>query len=201
MKLFNLEGSAIFGSGSEWFWSMLQFLVVAATLIGLYRQVRLQSSQTAVSQLSSLEVEWFSEPSTHYKLAVLTALRDGVDPANLPRAAAQAIARMWEKIGILAHQGHLDHRLLWNSLGTACGWWWATLDPFARRVRSEMSDPLVLEHFEWLAGLMTEMDNSAGIPIKYEPFSGVVLAAQIADCEERLRVDQAVRTVIAVRSR
>jgi hypothetical protein len=35
VKLFNLEGSAIFGPGSEWFWSMAQFILVAVTLLGI----------------------------------------------------------------------------------------------------------------------------------------------------------------------
>ena len=44
MQFINWSG-ALIGPGSEWFWSMLQFVIVAGTLIGLYRQLRLQSSQ------------------------------------------------------------------------------------------------------------------------------------------------------------
>jgi len=41
VNLVNLEGSAIFGPGSQWFWSMAQFILVAVTLIGIYYQLRL----------------------------------------------------------------------------------------------------------------------------------------------------------------
>jgi hypothetical protein len=63
MQLINLQG-ALIGPGSEWFWSMLQFIVVAGTLIGLYRQLRLQSSQGAIEQLDAFEREWAYERDT-----------------------------------------------------------------------------------------------------------------------------------------
>ena len=43
--LINTNGLAFFGPGSEWLWSMLQFVVVAVTLVGIYYQLR--SSQSA----------------------------------------------------------------------------------------------------------------------------------------------------------
>ena len=35
----------IFGPGSEWFWSMLQFVVVGITFYAIYRQLRAQQIQ------------------------------------------------------------------------------------------------------------------------------------------------------------
>ena len=40
MQLVNWSG-ALIGPGSEWFWTMLQFVVVAGTLIAYTRQLRL----------------------------------------------------------------------------------------------------------------------------------------------------------------
>jgi hypothetical protein len=88
MNIVNLQGTAIFGAGSEWFWSMLQFLIVAATLVGLYRQLRIQSSQRAVEQLDAYVRDWMSERMTHHKLAILVALRDGAEPASVPDGPA-----------------------------------------------------------------------------------------------------------------
>lgn len=39
------DGLAFFGPGSEWFWSMLQFLAVAITFFAIYRQLRAQHLQ------------------------------------------------------------------------------------------------------------------------------------------------------------
>ena len=45
MRLINTEGLAIFGPGSEWFWTMLQFTALAITLIAIYRQLQAQQAQ------------------------------------------------------------------------------------------------------------------------------------------------------------
>ena len=47
--LINTNGLAIFGPGSEWFWSMAQFVVVVVTLVGIYRQLRAQGGERAAS--------------------------------------------------------------------------------------------------------------------------------------------------------
>ena len=42
MNLVNTDGLAIFGPGSEWFWTMLQFTALAITFYAIYRQLRAQ---------------------------------------------------------------------------------------------------------------------------------------------------------------
>lgn len=51
MTLINWSG-AIFGAGSEWFWSMLQFVVVAITLAGIYFQLRQHRAANAFAQVA-----------------------------------------------------------------------------------------------------------------------------------------------------
>ena len=55
MQLVNWSG-ALIGPGSEWFWTMLQFVVVAGTLIGLYPAAPPQSSREATEQLGAFDV-------------------------------------------------------------------------------------------------------------------------------------------------
>ncbi len=57
MHLFN-SGGAVFGPGSEWFWSMAQFLVVTITLIAIYRQLSAQRSANALQLIVSLNDQW-----------------------------------------------------------------------------------------------------------------------------------------------
>jgi hypothetical protein len=45
VNLFNTDGVAIFGPGSEWFWTMLQFTALAITFYAIYRQLRTQQLQ------------------------------------------------------------------------------------------------------------------------------------------------------------
>ncbi len=41
----NTAGLPIFGPGSEWFWTMLQFAALAITFGAIYRQLRAQQLQ------------------------------------------------------------------------------------------------------------------------------------------------------------
>ena len=78
MQLINWSG-ALIGPGSEWFWSMLEFVIVAGTLIGLYRQLRLQGAAAAIDQVNRMAIEWASERRTRYKYDTLVALRNATD--------------------------------------------------------------------------------------------------------------------------
>lgn len=199
MKLINTDGMAFIGPGSEWFWTALSGLVLAVTFIAIYRQLRLQAGAGAIAQLDSFEREWTSERITRYQLEVLVALRDDAEPAAVPTAAAEAIAGFWEKIGFLTRAGHIDRKPLWNGQTIRCQSWWATLAPFVRRLRAEDGDPLIYEGFEWLAGLMAEMDRRAGMPTNYEGrFSKgtEALERRLTAYQDQLRVEQALRTVI-----
>jgi hypothetical protein len=55
VQLLNWSG-ALIGPGFEWFWTTLQLVVVAATLIGLHRQLRLPSRKQAIELLRGTEV-------------------------------------------------------------------------------------------------------------------------------------------------
>ena len=42
VKLINIDGLALIGPGSEWFWTALQFSALAITFVAIYRQLRTQ---------------------------------------------------------------------------------------------------------------------------------------------------------------
>ena len=133
---------------------------------------------------------------TRYQLDVLVAVRDGVDPAHVPHAAANAIAVFWEVVGGLARRGHLDPKLLWDGTGGDCITWWVALAPFVRRRRAEWHSQTMLENFEWLAGVMAEFDRRAGMSTFDEPSLASILERLIGNCHDRFRVEQVLRTVI-----
>ena len=117
MKLINTDGMALIGPGSEWFWTALTGLILAITFFAIYRQLSIARSATAIEQLTSFETELASERMTRLSLDVAIALRDGVDPAHLPRSSAGAILGYWERVGGLVRRGHLDAE-------AALGWEW-----------------------------------------------------------------------------
>lgn len=197
MKLINLDGLTLIGPGSEWFWSMLQFVIVAITLYAIYRQVRLQASAAAIQQMDALVKEWRSESSTRHTLNITMALRDGVAPEKVPYGAASTIGDFWEGIGYLVRAGHIDRKLLYENLGSGTRWWWAVLARWAMSVRLETGQRGALEHFEWLAGQMAVMDRKAGDSVVYdESYIASTLNKRIENDKDRLRIAEEVRAVL-----
>jgi len=152
----------LIGPGSEWFWSMLQLVVVAVSLLGLYRQVRLQTSASAIEQADALSREWASERLNRSRFAVLRYVRDNQDWVNVPVQPSNVIGDFWERVAYLVRKGHVQRDIVSAYLGSAVELWWVILGPYARQLRQSQNDAAIYEHFEWLAGIMAEMDRRAG---------------------------------------
>jgi hypothetical protein len=176
---------------------MAQFVLVAVTLIGIYYQLRLARSANAFEQMNRIVREWDSERTTRHKLEILLALRDGVNPADVPYGAAGFVADFWEDVGLLVRAGHSDRTLVSESLGHVWRSWWAALAAFTSRSRIERNDPRIGEHHEWLAGVMAEMDQKAGVSIAFdEAYFTSTLDRRIEDAQDVIRVAEELRAVI-----
>ena len=99
MKLINTDGMALIGPGSEWFWTALTGLILAVTFFAIYRQLSIARSATAFEQLTLFETELRSERMTRLGLDVALALREGVDPAHLPRSSLLSDRRTGNESG------------------------------------------------------------------------------------------------------
>ena len=196
--LVNADHLTLIGTGSEWFWSMLQFVIVAITLYAIYRQVRLQTGSAAIQQLDTVVKEWISEAFSRKSVSVMTAVRDGIPPDQIPYGAASSIGDFWEGIAYLVRSGHIDRRLLHASLGGTVQWWWAILEPWTRHVRVATEQPQALEDFEWLAGLMAGMDRKSGAPATYDDgFIARTIDKRIENDQDRIRFAEAMRGVVS----
>ena len=192
MKLINTDGLAFLGPGSEWFWTALSGIVLAVTFIAIYRQLRLARSMGAREQLASSAREWGSERMLRHRLDVLLALRDGAEPANVPLAAATAVADYWGDLGDLTREGHLDREVIDSA---NCRLWWATLAPWVGKARVDWGDPNIGDSWEWLVGMMARMSQRDGQVIDYDGMLTETLAGRISATQGALRVEQALRTV------
>ncbi len=199
MKFINTDGMAFIGPGSEWFWTAVSGIVLAVTFYAIYRQVRLQASQGAIEQVNRIEAEYSSERFQRCTLELLLALRDGVDPANLPLDAAIAIANFWEGVGSLARRGHLDLQLLLDS-GSAvyCQSDWVRLAPLLTKRRREFESPAMGEHFEWLVGRAEAWALKSGLRLDDATLQAARLEESIATYEAGIRTEEALRAVTMV---
>jgi hypothetical protein len=195
MTLINTDGMALIGPGSEWFWTALSGLVLAVTFFAIYRQLRLEASSRAFDVLRSYENEGAQEPVRRAQLQVLTAIRDGAELTEIPGEPARYLGSIWERYALLARKGHIDIDLLWEFDGASVQWQWLILGPMTRK-RRETRGPAYLEHFEWLAARMADLDRRAGERTPDPADLGQHLDGWIASHLDGLRAARERRTII-----
>ena len=160
MNVANTDGLTLVGSGSEWFWSMLQFVVVAVTLVAIYVQLRQDRSANAFSQASSLREDWNGELMARRKLAHLLALRDDAPDAEL-LVLAEPIGNFWEHVAGLVRARHLSLPLVYKHLGSPCQTTWNILEPQVRDMQAT-DGAGIWENFAWLAAQCARLRKASG---------------------------------------
>ena len=180
------EPIVLFGPGSEWFWSMAQFVVVAVTLVGIYYQFRLQRAANAFDQLNRIGAEWESEPMLRAKLQVARAVVAGEEA---PNGAMAVIGNYWEGVASLVRGGHVDGRVVYDSVGGGTPFWWAALAGAVRDVRALREDPTIFASLEWLAARFSAYAQDDGSPLDYDQAALVrIFTASIPGLVDRIRM-------------
>jgi hypothetical protein len=160
MSVVNTHGLTLFGSGSEWFWSMLQFVVVAVTLVAIYVQLRQDRAANAFTQTSAMRDDWHGELMTRRKLAHLLALRDDAPDADV-LTLAEPIGNFWEHVACLVRAGHVSLPLVHQYLGAQCQTTWNLLEPQVRATQATDGAGIWAD-FEWLAGQCARLSKASG---------------------------------------
>jgi hypothetical protein len=197
MTLINTEGLALIGPGSEWFWSMLQLVVVLVSLVGLYRQLKLQTSASAFEQLRAIVNDWGSERLLRCRVELLRALRDGTHAADLPPGVGVILLDYFETVGLLIRNGHVSRELVWETFGNVCQSWWVTMKPYLMRIREVEADSKIGEHFEWLASEMATLEAKLPNPtVIDDAYIARTLDEKLATAVESLRIVRSLRAPV-----
>jgi hypothetical protein len=158
VNLVNWEGSALLGPGSEWFWSMAQFVLVAGSLLGIYYQLRAQRSASLYDQSAALTREWFDEGFSVSRLAFLIELEGRPRDSDLPSSSLE-VGAFFERLGYLVARKHVRSVDVWHQLRFEIGAWWALLEPGVRHERATSGTPGIMTWFEKLELEMRRLDR------------------------------------------
>jgi hypothetical protein len=191
VTLINTKGLSFFGPGSEWFWAALQFTALAITFIAIYRQLRLGRSARAFEQVDELSRQFDDERMYRHRLAILMAVRDNLE---IPVGAGGTVGNYFEGLGSLSRSGHLDIKLIWRVFGLTTLRWWTVLEPFVQRSRANSGDA-VFEDFEWLIRVLTKVDRREGRTYEAAFAANWLAAGAIEGLQDRIRVEESLRTV------
>ena len=81
----------------------------------------------------------------------------------LLNSAAIDVCNLDEEMGDLVRQGVLRAEVMWNRFGTGLQAYWLLYKPAIEKMRQDYKDPTQLEDFEYLVGLLDEMDRERGV--------------------------------------
>jgi hypothetical protein len=161
MRLINTHDLTVFGQGSEWLWTMLQFVVVVVTLAAIYRQVRLQNGVYALQQIEMLQG---SKRLALARLETLLHLRENgradLDPVRMQMSV---VANFFENLSDLDEEGHLRLNEIRNTWGASLQAWWLFIGRTITDDRTTTGDPRRYTGFERLARLFRAEDERLGI--------------------------------------
>jgi hypothetical protein len=188
MRIFNLEGMAIFGPGSEWLWTMAQFLALTITGLAIYRQLRAQGSANALNAQASLLTQWESPTMVRLRLASLMQIASG-RPGQPP--GFRIVGNFFAGMASLVAHGHVRSTDSWEVWSGQLQFWWALAAPWLPAIRSP--NPGIWGEFEELAATMAALDRKNNVP----NFIPADLAARVERegrmLIERLRLEQEAR--------
>lgn len=187
-------GLVLIGPDSEWFWTAFSGIVVAVSLLAVFRQLRLQVSQKARDDVANMDDEYFSERFLRYRLQVAIARRDGVAPENMPDGACSAIFAFWDEVGALTKEKHVDKKMTAQMMGHPAVGSWFHLEPWitARRDTHLQVDKEEVTNFEWFVHEMIRI--SPALVSLLEPPPPEYYDGWVAHLEELIAVEVALRT-------
>lgn len=132
--------------------------LAVGTVVLLWWQVRVSQQLNSANAVLTLRERFDSPGSRRRRKLLAQRLLAGRhdDITNLE------VPAFFELIGSLAHAGVLDRELVWEAFGTWInGYYYAVRHPVdvIGRARTALKDPLIMHEFEWLFGLIQQMDR------------------------------------------
>ena len=186
MSLVNLDGTSIFGAGSEWFWAMAQFLLVAGSILGIYFQLRAQRASTLFDQTAALGREWVEEPFLVHRLAALIELEDRPIESGVP-GAAKSVGDFFSRIGYLVANKHLRASDVSEMFGWQITFYWRLMAPYVHQDRALLGQPEAYATFERLEQEMRALNPGMAGELTSARPSRAEVRVVISELGEELR--------------
>jgi Domain of unknown function (DUF4760) len=184
LNLSNIPIQGIFGSGSEWFWAMAQFLVIAFTLFFITYQINLQRLSNALSSLHTLREQWNSEMMCNARKGIC----ENQNPLSRTISEHEGpVLTFFEEIGVYLEYGVISEMMIWDVYSYWIENYWLILEPYIKEYRNNVSDKTLFERFQSLHKRISNINRRRGTPEnKSDERLQKFRAREIQDCNNIL---------------
>jgi hypothetical protein len=139
--------AAVFGEHSEWFWVMMQTIVILVSLIFIYRQVRLQRYSNLLQMLIKMRETWDSPQMIRHRQTTCQNHRTGSKKID---AAEGQVLGFFEEMGLLLRKGVLEEEFVWGTHSYFIEHYWSMLQNNIKEYRLATEDSSWFEELETL---------------------------------------------------
>ena len=162
MPLVSVGDLVILGPGSEWLWTMAQFIALGLTGLAIFRQLRSQRSASLYEHMAEWDQEWADVPMVRAKLSLLLELQHRDPSSGLPLLGDE-VPDLFERLGYLVARGHINAEDFWQDGGwSVAEWYWQVLQPYIQSDREREPTAIPYAWFEWLERKMRQIDAEHG---------------------------------------
>lgn len=151
----------LFSNEGQWFWQALGAVIVGASLVAVYRQVKLQRMAGMVDAIEKLVMAWNSESQLRLRLAVCEKMKTDITYFG---DDTEELLELFERIGAYVRFGALSERAVWDVFSWYIDHYYELARSGLTDLRKHHKDRLLFENFEWLAIQLSNTSRSKGLP-------------------------------------
>ena len=145
----------------SWFWTFLQFIVVLATLVMIYRQVKTQTASHIVSTINSINDRWNSDLVLKARYSFCQKWLDGNKEFD---AVGELIAEVLEEVGTIVRIRAVPKKVIWETHSWYIEHYYHMFKEGIETVRDECNDQTLYSEFQWLCAEMQKIDRQKQSP-------------------------------------
>jgi len=149
------------GPDSSWFWTMVQGIVVSASAVLIYRQLKAQHFGNMLGALTTLDDRWATEDML--KARAKLCLKYGTNDLKIDEQTG-CVLDFFEQMGLYLKKRAFTKDVIWEFYSYNVKYYWAIAEPLIQEFRSSEKDQTYYKWFEWLAKQMMEEDKSMKLP-------------------------------------
>jgi ferric iron reductase protein FhuF len=160
-SLMNESEWTLFGKGSEWFWALMQFVIVTITLVLIYGELRISSAAHILVSLTALNERWTSKDLVSQRKKICAAHLKGDRVLTLGN---QIVFTFFEELGLYVKQGWIPRQVIWDTYSYYIENYWDMCSQEVVDRGRESNDSSIFEHFGKLAAAMRILNKRRKIP-------------------------------------
>lgn len=161
VSLVNDTNWTLFGKDSEWFWALMQFVVVTITLALIYGELRISSAAHILGSLTSVNERWTSPGVVAQREGICAAFLRGEPVLTLGN---QVVFTFFEELGLYVERGWVPREVVWDTYSFYVENYWDMCSQEILHRRKESNDSSIFEHFDRLATAMRCINRKRKIP-------------------------------------